>query len=279
MIDPNWSLVDLDPWTWRNLGRFLELPQYVRAAQPGEHGLFILHDHGRVLKVVDTDHSHRVSVKIDRISDPRALAKDLYARGHWDRVHVVDQRHLAHVGHVSGTSANRSLHLDGYYQLVYDLIWDGSDGYVCEPPKPGHWNHWTMSQIEQFVSRLPKSASVALGVFEGLRVNIGLILEFRQGNIVRVTTFEAPAIQPIGPAFSADFLDQLWRQLENIAPPAAVLLCTQATFDRWITTPEKGTFLLDAIQQGEALLKLKTEFRFSRLRRLRPARLALHAVD
>jgi len=37
---------------------------------------------------------------------------------------------------VAGAAANRSLHLDGYYQLVYDLIWDGSAGYVAEPPKP-----------------------------------------------------------------------------------------------------------------------------------------------
>lgn len=256
MIDPNWSVIDLDPWTWRNLGRFIDVPQYVRAAQPDEHGLFILHDNGRVLKVVDTDHSRRSSVKIERITAPRSLAKDLYARGEWDRVHVIDQRHLARVGRVSGASANRSLHLDGYYQLVYDLIWDGGDGYVCEPPKPAHWNYWTMSQIEQFVSRLPQSASVALGVFEGTRLNIGLILEFKQGNIVRVTTFEAPAIQPIEPEFAADFLDQLWRQLANIAPPAAVLLCTQAVFDEWITTPDKIDFITQAIQNGGALLHL-----------------------
>ena len=51
-----------------------------------------------------------------------------------------------------------------------------------------------MSQLEQFVSRLPKSASIALGVFEGEQLNIKLVLEFKQGNIVRVTTFEAPAL-------------------------------------------------------------------------------------
>lgn len=259
MIDPHWSVVDLDPVTWRNLGRFINVPQYVRAAQPGEHSLFIVHENGRVLKVFDTDRSARAGVKIDRVVDAHALAKELYGRGQWDRVHVINQRHLARVGYLAGASANRSLHLDGYYQLVYDLIWDGGAGYVVEPPKPSHWNHWTMSQIEQFVSRLPESAAIALGVFEGTRLNIGLVLEFKQGNIVRVTTFEAPVIQPIEPEFSATFLDQLWEQLNHIAPPAAVLLCTRAAFDEWITTPDKVAFMLGAGQNGSALLRLMEE--------------------
>ena len=255
MIDPHWSVIDLDPVTWRNIGRFIDVTQYVRAAQPGERGLFIVHDDGRVLKVFDTDRNARSGVKIERVVDARALAKELRARGQWDRVHVINQQHLARVGRVAGAAANRSLQLDGYYRLVYDLIWDGGDGYVTEPPKPDHWNHWTMGQIEQFVSRLPESASVALGVFEGERLNIGLVLEFKQGNIVRVTTFEAPALQPIAPEFSADFLDQLWQQLGNIAPPAAVLLCTQSIFDEWIVTPDKVAFIWDAAKNGCAVLR------------------------
>jgi hypothetical protein len=256
MIDPHWDVVDLDPVTWRNLGRFIDVPQYVRAAQPGEHGLFIVHDRGHVLKIFDTDRHARSSVKINRVADARALAKELHSHGQWDRVHIIDQQHLARVGYLAGASANRSLHLDGYYQLVHDLIWDGGDGYVAEPPKPGHWNHWTMSRLEQFVSRLPKSATIALGVFDGERLTIGLVLEFKRGAIVRVTTFEAPALQPIAPRLSTDFLDQLWQQLSNIAPPAAVLLCTQAVFDEWITTPDKVAFIFEAVQQGTALVRL-----------------------
>jgi hypothetical protein len=256
MIDPHWDVVDLDPVTWRNIGRFIDVAQYVSAAQPGEHGLFIVHDQGQVLKVFDTDRSARSGVKIDRVVDAHALAKELYARGQWDRVHIIDRRHLARVGYLAGASANRSLHLDGYYQLVYDLIWDGGTGYVAEPPKPDHWNHWTMSQLEQFVSRLPKSASIALGVFEGAQLNIGLVLEFKQGNIVRVTTFEAPALQPIDPRLSADFLDQLWQQLENIAPPAAVLLWEQKVFDDWIAAEDKIAHLMQAVQNGTARLQL-----------------------
>jgi hypothetical protein len=113
-----------------------------------------------------------------------------------------------------------------------------------------------MNQLEQFVSRLPRSASIALGVFEGECLNIGLVLEFKQGSMVRVTTFEAPALQPIAPQLSADFLDQLWQQLGNIAPPAAVLLCRQAVFDEWITSNDKLAHLMQAVQNGTAWLRL-----------------------
>ena len=256
MIDPNWSVVDLDPVTWRNIGRFIDVAQYVRAAQPGEHGLFIVHDNGRVLKIFDTDRSAQSSLKLERVADAHALAKELHARGQWDRVHIINQQHLAWVGYLAGAATNRSLQLDSYYRLVHDLIWDKGDGYVAEPPKLAHWNHWTMSQIEQLVSRLPESASVALGVFAGECLNIGLVLEFKHGNIVRVTTFEAPALQPLTPRLSAEFLDQLWQQLAHIAPPAAVLLCTQAVFDDWITVKDKMAQLGQATQNGTAWLRL-----------------------
>jgi hypothetical protein len=256
MIDPQWDVVDLDPVTWRNLGRFINVSQYVRAAQPGEHGLFIVHDGGRVLKIFDTNRHARSSVKINRVVDARALAQELYAHGQWDRVHIIDRQHLARVGRVAGASANRALHLDGYYHLVYDLIWDSSGGYVCEPPKPAHWHHWTMSQLEQFVSRLPPAASLALGVFEGAQLNIGLVLAFERGRIVRVTTFEAPALQPLEPRLSPDFLDQLWAQLAHIAPPAAALLCTQTAFDAWIMAGDKLAALRQALHDGAACVRL-----------------------
>jgi hypothetical protein len=82
------------------------------------------------------------------------------------------------------------------------------------------------------------------------------VLEFKCGNIVRVTTFEAPALQPLTPRLSAGFLNQLWQQLARIAPPAAVLLCTQAVFDEWITVKDKLTHLGQAAQNGTAWLRL-----------------------
>ena len=95
MIDPHWQVIDLDPVTWRNLGPFFQPQDYIAAAQPDEHGLFILHDRGQLLKVVDTLTADAPADIPTQIDDPVALARDLYERGEWQRVHIIDRRHLA----------------------------------------------------------------------------------------------------------------------------------------------------------------------------------------
>ena len=79
MIDPNWLLEDLDPKTWRAIGRFFMPSQYIAAAQPGEHGLFVLHDDGVLMRVVDDTGAERRDLAPDRIDDARGLAQALLA--------------------------------------------------------------------------------------------------------------------------------------------------------------------------------------------------------
>jgi hypothetical protein len=109
VIDPNWVLQDLDPRTWRAIGRFFMPGQYIAAAQPDERGLFILHDGGRRPRMVDTLSGLRGDLGIVSIDDPRGLAQALHARGEWDRVHVIDKRHLAHVGRTAARADVRCL--------------------------------------------------------------------------------------------------------------------------------------------------------------------------
>ena len=134
MIDPNWSLIDLDPRTWRNIGRFFDPGQYIRAAQPGERGLFVLHDAGQIMRVVDTSYGVRRDLALGFVAEPRALAQQLYERGDWERVHVIDRRHLASVAREAQTTSRRDLTLDAYYRLVYHLLWDGSAGHRDAAP-------------------------------------------------------------------------------------------------------------------------------------------------
>src|SRR5689334_11907713 len=130
MIDPHWSLVDLDPRTWRNLGRLIEPGQYVSAAQPGERGLFVLHDGARILRVVDSERGVRRDLTLSLERGPAALAHELHARGEWQRVHVIDRRHLANVARLAQATSRRELTLDQYYHLVYSLLWDAAGGYA-----------------------------------------------------------------------------------------------------------------------------------------------------
>jgi hypothetical protein len=172
-------------------------------------------------------------------------------------VHVINKRHLADVARLAQTISNGALHLDAYYANVYQLLWDGGDGYVSVPARTGSWHGWTYQGVQQFVGQLPIHSSLALGVFEGERLEIGLIFELEQGIIKTVTTFEAlPEPDEITRPTVA-VLDQLWQQLsQRFLPPAAALLCTAEVFERWIKGEQgKYELLREAIEQGQAALR------------------------
>lgn len=256
MIDPHWILEDLDPYTWRNLGRFIDPGLYIRAGQPGERGLFVLHDGGRILRVVDSALGVRRDLAIDNAAEPHMLADELYSEGHWQRVHVIDRRHLAAVARQAQATPRRDLTLDQYYGLVYQLLW-GGDGYVCMPPPRSRWNGWSYEDLVAFVGRLPAATTLALGVLDGSMLAIGLILELREGLIRRVTTFEALDLPAGEPTISDESLDRLWEALgQRFAAPAGVLLCTQAVFDAWIAEEAKTSVLQTATEKGTARWRL-----------------------
>ncbi len=173
MIDPHWQLVDLDPYTWRNIGRFIDPGLYIRAGSPDEHGLYLIHDGGNVLSVVETSGRARRDLGVEHIETPHELAKTLYGTGEWDRVHIVDRQHLNDVSTQAQQLENRELELDAYYRKVFRLIWGTSDGYVALPPHPGNWHGWTYQQVTGFIDQLVAPASVALGVISDDNANAG----------------------------------------------------------------------------------------------------------
>ena len=254
MLDPHWQLVDLDPATWRQIGRFFDPGQYLRAAQPGEHGLFVLHERGVVQRVVDSKTGVRQDIPLDTIEDPRECARRLYELGEWQRVHVVDKAHLALVARAAQYGPQRERTLDQYYHRVYQLLWGEPLGYVCMPAHPGHWHGWTYQAIQKVVGNLPFSpASLVLGVFADDRWLIGLILVCEGGQIRKITTFEGLSAQTIPAGISEDTLAILWQSLkERFAPPAGILLCSQEVFEAWIEQEEKAQVLLAAQQREQA---------------------------
>ena len=252
MIDPSWILEDLDPITWRNIGPLFMPAQYIAAAQPGERGLFVLHDSGKRPRVVDTTRGLRSDLDVNEVDDARALAASLYARGEWDRVHVIDKRHLAHVAAEAQSTPRRDLSTDAYYYLVYGLLWDGSNGYVSEPPPPGHWHGLTYSGVAGFLARAPSPAAIAVCVL-GFA---GVALRIEHGRIVRVTTFEG--LPPLPEAsLEPSFLAALWSALETgVAPPYAALVCTRAVWDACLSAADLLETLRTASARGDARCRI-----------------------
>lgn len=254
MIDPNWEVVDLDPVTWRQIGRFFDPGQYLRAAQAGEYGLFVLHEGGNVQRVVDLNTGVRRDLFFERIDDPQQCAQQLYERGEWERVHVIDKGHLAQVAQSAQATPQRELTLDQYYHRVYQLLWGNPVGYVSVPAHPGHCHGWTYQYLRDVIQKLSCSpASLALGVFADDRLIIELILVCVGGQICKVTTFEALPAQNFATGLSAATLTELCEVLaKTIAPPAGVLLCSQEVFEDWIGQEEKMQVLLGAHEREQA---------------------------
>ena len=260
MIDPNWQLADLDPYTWRAIGKFIDPAMYIRAGSPDENGLYIVHDVGRVLSVVETSGARRSDLGIDRVSNPKAVAAKYFEQGIWDRVHVIDRRHLAKVSASAQQLPNRDLELDAYYRNVFDLIWGDDDGYVVLPPHPGTWNGWGYQQIVDVVNQLQEPASLALGVVDDIdgSLIIGLLGEVSEGSFQKVTTFESLPFDRSDVAITSEFLDRLWNVLaESDFPPAAVLLCTESVFEKWIDQPNKTQTIDSSVVANLALLRVR----------------------
>jgi hypothetical protein len=262
MIDPHWSLVDLDPRTWRAIGGFFDPGQYIRAAQPGEHGLFVLHDGGRVLRVIDTERGPRPDLDLRQVGSAADLAAALYARGEWQRVHIIDRRHLADVARTAQATPRRDLTLDAYYHLVYRLLWADGGGYVCVPPAPGHWHGWTYGGVRAWLGGLPDPATLALVVLRDAATDIGLIVDWRDGLIRCVTTLETFGLGGVALDLSAESFARLWALLAargcagDGAPPAAALLCSSAAFAALLDAADKGAALARLGAQGAAFWRL-----------------------
>jgi hypothetical protein len=257
MIDPEWQLVDLDPRTWRVIGEFFDPGQYIRAGTPDEHALFVLHDDGQLLSAVDTRAGRRGDLDIQQVTEPAEVARRLYGRGEWDRVHVINRTHLEMVAARAQDASGRQMHLDAYYRRVYHLIWGDDEGYVALPPRGRDWNGWTYDAIEEFIGQLQEPSSLALGVVDGGDLAIGLVGEVSEGMIRKVTTFEALPGSLGAITVSVASLSTVWAALEErFHPPAAAMLCTRAVFDAWINLPQKVQVIREAIAAEGAVLRL-----------------------
>jgi hypothetical protein len=194
------------------------------------------------------------------IDDPKALAQDLFSRGRWQRVHIIDRHHLAWVAQQAQAIPQHNSTLDAYYHLVYTLIWDKLDGYVCVPPRPDHWQGWRYTELRDFLAQIPSPGSLALGVYSGSVLSIGVILVLQQGRIRQVTTFESLAIHIANPGPTPQTLTALCEALDSqFAPAVGVLLCSETAFSGWLAASDKRNYLAEARTQAEAIWLLRAD--------------------
>ncbi len=87
------------------------------------------------------------------------------------------------------------------------------------------------------------SATLALGVLDGKRLCLGLVMEIQSGKLRNVSDLAALHLdRPL--TISAESFERLWRAFaKNLHAPAAALLCDRATFEGLVTTDDKLGYL------------------------------------
>lgn len=87
------------------------------------------------------------------------------------------------------------------------------------------------------------SATIALGVFDGKRIQLGLILKVEDDTVRAVTTLDSlHLVAPL--TVSAESFERLWRGFtRNLEPPFAALLCGRATFEGLARAQDKLGYL------------------------------------
>lgn len=85
------------------------------------------------------------------------------------------------------------------------------------------------------------AVTLALGVLAGKRIVVGLVMEWTDETLQRVTTFDnLPIDSPL--ALSAESFERLWRATAGVKP-AAALLCDRATFEGLLRADNKLNYL------------------------------------
>lgn len=85
------------------------------------------------------------------------------------------------------------------------------------------------------------SVTLALGVLAGRRIVVGLVMEWADETVRRVTTFDnLPLDSPL--ALSAESFERMWRATAGVKP-AAALLCDRTTFEGLLRADSKLNYL------------------------------------
>lgn len=87
------------------------------------------------------------------------------------------------------------------------------------------------------------TATLALGVVDGKRLCVGLVMEIESGTLRNVTNLDFLHLDtPL--TISAESFERLWRAFaRNLHSPAAALLCDRTTYQGLVNAADKLSYL------------------------------------
>jgi hypothetical protein len=252
MLHENPSMVDIDVNHWRNLQSLL-----LDSAKERRR-IIIIHEDGRILKFV---HSHRAEIvrNVDRVDDPRAVAKSVYQAnsGVADFVAVFERRAFdRYFGQIQATWSPDE-DLDAFVHRTYATLDEYGDGIVTYPGSArttlglqwriGATYEDVLAAVQRFVA---PASSVVLGVFDGTALWACLILVFdADRRVATITTPDPSQLRLEGQP--QDIVDEVVAWVDGKFPPCSLALFTDAPGAREVLSDaDKGSVLARLAGQG-----------------------------
>lgn len=167
--------------------RFVDLSML---AQPNPHVLYILHDHGKVLKAWDS-RKGKISVG-ESVSPSEKLAEDLKSKYQVDEVQLID-RDGYHNYLKQALDIKRAQELNGYdfKNRFKRLKTSKGKGFLIHPARENYEYYHYVDRARQFVAQNLKPDCVfLLGAHTLADWWTSVMTVFKEGQIVYLTTFE-----------------------------------------------------------------------------------------
>jgi hypothetical protein len=237
MIHRNVEIVDLDPLTWRNLGKVLRIDELSAIHSVEHRTLSILHQAGTVLKVALPQ---GVNVQLDStINDPQQFARQLYenAAHQVDCVQIFEKSSLARFSDAVQRLDWQKLTSGDFYLRAYELAQADTAGIVYYPSDQApRWNVM-FKHAQRLLSTVPDGQTLVLGIYDNGQPYFTLIVKVEQQQITLCTTFEY--LQPFGidpavvPSTADDVLPIVRLVEQHIGKVAHSLFCDRMAFEAW----------------------------------------------
>ncbi|RXZ82205.1 hypothetical protein EBB07_10990 [Paenibacillaceae bacterium] len=195
MIDKQISIVDLNPYTWRNLGQLTSGFQ--------KQVIYVLHDQGKVLSIARSG-NQLLQGETFQVTDSANNAQALLAAyPDIDEVQVLERQRLIQYYIDIQSLPVRELDTDEYLLQMEVMLRNYSGIEVYSREQTVHY----FEKLQQYVqAKLPENCILLLFLLSGDAISFDLLLEFNNHRIVRMSSTERFHQEKEVPSF-ADITD------------------------------------------------------------------------
>jgi len=207
MISKDISIVDLDPYTWRNLGEVTNM------IFPHKNTVYVLHDKGEIINILDSKNGILNAIEFN-LKEQETSVKDIFNKyEHVEEVRVFNKSSLINYYSAIQVTDFRDLDTDEYISFTLNLLnnFKGIDTF-----KRGNSKMNIYDCLRNYVNnRLPEDCLVTIIIFDIEEIYFNVILGFKKHKLELITTLDNPQTEGLKTSISINSGDECSKFLEK----------------------------------------------------------------